>query len=182
MSRTGSCHALRRIHAQDPLRYLGRRPDGRAAGGGGRAGPGSWRSHRCRARLDRRWFPGRLCGRRHRQYPDRGRQTFSAARWVALQSGRWAANHPGRPGARSPPSRFTTWTRGRWRSSGAAPRWPRSRASSCTAARLRRLAGRPCGAHDRRQQPVDAFRSWAVDFFGKERAPEALDGAARPGW
>ena len=31
---------------------------------------------------------------------------------------------------------------------------------------------------------VDAFKSWAIDFFGKERAPEALDrsGAARMQW
>jgi NADH dehydrogenase len=31
---------------------------------------------------------------------------------------------------------------------------------------------------------VDAFKSWAVDYFGKERAPEALDrsGAARMVW
>ena len=31
---------------------------------------------------------------------------------------------------------------------------------------------------------VDAFKSWAVDYFGKERAPEALDrsGAARMQW
>ena len=27
---------------------------------------------------------------------------------------------------------------------------------------------------------VDAFRSWAVDFFGKERAPEALDRSGTP--
>ena len=31
---------------------------------------------------------------------------------------------------------------------------------------------------------VDAFRRWAVDYFGKERAPEALDrsGEARMTW
>ena len=31
---------------------------------------------------------------------------------------------------------------------------------------------------------VDAFRRWAVDYFGKERAPEALDrsGTARMQW
>ncbi|HEY4752101.1 MAG TPA: hypothetical protein VIH37_02380, partial [Candidatus Limnocylindrales bacterium] len=27
---------------------------------------------------------------------------------------------------------------------------------------------------------VDAFRSWAVDFFSKERAPEALDRSGTP--
>jgi NADH dehydrogenase len=31
---------------------------------------------------------------------------------------------------------------------------------------------------------VDAFKTWAVDYFGKERAPEALDrsGTARMQW
>ena len=31
---------------------------------------------------------------------------------------------------------------------------------------------------------VDAFKSWAVDFFGKDRAPQALDrsGTARMTW
>jgi hypothetical protein len=27
---------------------------------------------------------------------------------------------------------------------------------------------------------VDAFKSWAVDFFGKERAPQALDRSGEP--
>ena len=27
---------------------------------------------------------------------------------------------------------------------------------------------------------VDAFKSWAVDFFGKERAPQALDRSGTP--
>ena len=29
---------------------------------------------------------------------------------------------------------------------------------------------------------VDAFKSWAIDFFGKERAPEALDRSGTPAW
>ena len=29
---------------------------------------------------------------------------------------------------------------------------------------------------------VSAFKSWAIDFFGKNRAPQALDRAGRPGW
>jgi len=27
---------------------------------------------------------------------------------------------------------------------------------------------------------VDAFKSWAIDFFGKERAPQALDRSGTP--
>jgi NADH dehydrogenase len=27
---------------------------------------------------------------------------------------------------------------------------------------------------------VDAFKSWAIDFFGKERAPEAVDRSGTP--
>jgi hypothetical protein len=27
---------------------------------------------------------------------------------------------------------------------------------------------------------VDAFKSWAIDYFGKERAPQALDRSGTP--
>ena len=114
--RARSRDPVRREHAQDPLRHLGRRPDGRAGRGCQRAAAGPRRPDRRRPRLHRRRVPGRARHRRHREHPGQGRQDLPAARLGgAAERLVGGQDHRRRPRAQASEAVLATSTRGRWR-------------------------------------------------------------------
>ena len=122
--------------------------------------------------------------RRHREHP--GTRTARPIR----SSGRWRSRAAARPRRRSSPTSrasrakpFHYLDKGTMamigRGAAIAQVQPGRRAPR--QARLRGLARRPCRADDRRQQPGRTrSRAGRVDFFGKERAPQALDRSGEP--
>ena len=185
--RTRSRDAVRRVDDQDPLRHLGRRPDGRAGRRRQRAAAGSRRPDRRRSRTSRSTgFPGVLVIGDIANIPDKDGKTHPQLGSVALQSGGCGRqDDPGRPSRARPPSRSHYLDKGTMAMIGrgaavAQVKGVELHGKIAFAAWLGVHAALMTGGSNR----VDAFKSWARDFFGKDRAPQALDrsGTARMTW
>ena len=175
-------HAVGRVDDQDPLRHLGRRPDGRADRRRRRAAAGSRRPDRRPAGLHGRRLPRRARHRRHREHPgpstarpirssarSRCRAASSAAKTILADSGRQEAKpfsvpRQGDDGDDRPGGR---------RRAGQGRRAPRQ-------VGVRGLAGRPRRADDRRQQPGRCLQELgAATTSARTGRPRRSTGAGR---
>ena len=178
----GPREAVRRPRDPDALRDLGRRPDGGPVAGAQRPAAGPGRPDRRAAGLHRRGLPGVLAIGDIANIPDKDGKTHPQLGSVALQSGGAAAKTiladlEGKP---AKPFHYldkgTMAMIGRGRAIAQVPPGVELHGKLAFAAWLGVHAALMTGGSNR----VDAFKSWAVDFFGKERAPQALDRSGEP--
>ena len=127
-------------------------------------------------------LPGRARDRRHRQHPGpRSGKTHPQLGSVALQSGSAAAKTILADRAGKTPKPFSYLDKGTMAMIGrgaavAQVKGVELHGKLAFAAWLGVHAALMTGGSNR----VDAFKSWAIDFFGKERAPQALDRSGTP--
>ena len=164
------------------LRHLGRRPE--AAPIAGASGLPQGRGGRIDVEpgLHGGRLPGRARDRRHREHPGQGRQDASAAR-LGRAAERWGGGRrrssPICEGKQAKP--FSYLDKGTMAMIGrgaavAQVQGVELHGKVAFAAWLGVHAALMTGGSNR----VDAFRSWAQDYFGKERAPQALDRSGTP--
>ena len=169
-------------HDQDPLRHLGRRPDGRADRRRQRAAAGPRRPDRCRARTSR--SPGSRASWSSAISPTSRPRTARPIR----SSARWRCRAGRRPPGPSSPTwsgkqakPFSYLDKGTMAMIGrgaaiAQVKGVELHGKIAFAAWLGVHAALMTGGSNR----VGAFKSWAMDFFGKDRAPQALDRSGTP--
>jgi NADH dehydrogenase len=130
-------------------------------------------------------FPGVLVIGDIANIPDKDGKSHPQLGSVALQSGSWAAKTVLADRARKSAKPFSYLDKGTMAMIGrgaavAQVKGVELHGKMAFAAWLGVHAALMTGGSNR----VDAFKSWAVDFFGKDRAPQALDrsGTARMTW
>jgi NADH dehydrogenase len=126
-------------------------------------------------------FPGVLAIGDVANIPAKGDKTHPQLGSVALQSGEWAAKSIIADRAGKAPKPFSYLDKGTMAMIGrgaavAQVKGVELHGKVAFAAWLGVHAALMTGGSNR----VDAFKSWAEDFFGKERAPEALDRSGTP--